>query len=166
MVRKSSADDFDSILSVINDAAQAYRGVIPQDRYHEPYMSGDELRGQIDEGVIFWVYEDGGGVVGVMGMQDVGDVTLIRHAYVKTALRKRGIGGLLLRELLGLTTRPVLIGTWADAWWAIAFYEKYGFRRVTTEEKNRLLRKYWRIPDRQVETSVVLADARWGADEG
>lgn len=156
MIRRCEDRDFDSIFEVINDAARAYRGIIPEDRYHEPYMPAEELRRQIDEGVEFWAYELGGGIAGVMGIQHVGDVTLVRHAYVRTALRNKGIGGTLLEHLVSMTTRPVLIGTWADADWAVRFYEKHGFAKVTPEEKDRLLRKYWRIPERQVETSVVL----------
>ena len=123
-------------------------------------MSQDELRHEIDSGVRFWGYNDGGKLVGVMGIQDVQDVTLIRHAYVRTASRSRGIGGKLLNELRRLTTRPILIGTWSAATWAIRFYERHGFRQVSVEEKNRLLKKYWTIPDRQVETSVVLAEVK------
>ena len=156
MIRRCEDSDFGSIYEAINDAAAAYKGIIPEDRYHEPYMSADELRRQIEEGVVFWAYEADGRIAGVMGIQHVGDVTLIRHAYVRTVLRNKGIGGQLLRHLLSLTARPVLIGIWADAHWAVRFYEKYGFARVSTEEKNRLLRTYWRIPERQVETSVVL----------
>jgi N-acetylglutamate synthase-like GNAT family acetyltransferase len=124
-------------------------------------MPREELRHEIDNGVRFWGWEEDGQVVGVMGIQDVQDVTLIRHAYVRTAKRKLGIGGMLLCELRKLTARPVLMGTWAAATWAIRFYEKHGFRLVTSEEKNRLLKKYWSIPERQVETSVVLGDERW-----
>jgi N-acetylglutamate synthase-like GNAT family acetyltransferase len=156
MIRKCAPGDFQAIYSIINDAATAYKGVIQSDRYHEPYMSEDKLRHEIEDGVVFWGYEDGGALAGVMGIQDVKDVTLIRHAYVWTALRGRGIGGKLLEHLLNLAKRPVLIGTWAAATWAISFYEKYGFRVVSHEEKERLLRVYWNIPERQVETSVVL----------
>ena len=156
MIRKCAPEDFQAIYSIINDAATAYKGVIPLDRYHEPYMSEDKLRHEIEDGVVFWGYEEDGALVGVMGIQDVKDVTLIRHAYVRTALRGRGIGGALLVHLLNLAKRPVLIGTWAAATWAISFYEKYGFKVVSHEEKERLLRVYWDIPERQVETSVVL----------
>ena len=143
---------------VVNDGARAYRGVIPADRLREPYMSREELRGEIADGVRFWVYEDERGVAAVMGLQDVEDVTLIRHAYVKTERQREGIGGRMLEELRGLARGPVLIGTWADAVWAIRFYERHGFRVVSHEEKERLLRRYWKIPERQVETSVVLKD--------
>jgi GNAT superfamily N-acetyltransferase len=161
MIRPCTDDDFDAIFAIINEAAQAYRGVIPADRWHDPYMPREELRHEIQCGVRFWGWEDGGQLAGVMGIQDVQDVTLIRHAYVRTVQRNKGIGGRLLGELRTLTTRPVLIGTWADAVWAIRFYQKHGFRLVTPEEKNRLLGRYWSIPERQVETSVVLGDPRW-----
>jgi GNAT superfamily N-acetyltransferase len=161
MIRPCDDDGFETIGSIINEAAEAYRGIIPADRWHEPYMPGEELRREIESGVRFWGWYDGGELVGVMGIQDVQDVTLIRHAYVRTARRCQGIGGNLLCELRKLTTRPVLIGTWAAATWAIRFYQKHGFRLVTPEEKNRLLKKYWSIPPRQVETSVVLGDERW-----
>ncbi len=158
MIRPCNSTDIEAIYSIINDAAQAYLGVIPEDRWHEPYMSREELRREIESGVRFWGYEEDGELLGVMGIQAVQDVTLIRHAYVRTARRNQGIGGKLLRELRTLTTRPILIGTWAAATWAIRFYERHGFQLVTKEEKDRLLRKYWSIPKRQVETSVVLAE--------
>ena len=161
MIRPCTETDFDTIFSIINEAAEAYRGVIPEDRWHEPYMPKDELRHEIDTGVRFWGWEEDGELVGVMGIQDVQDVTLIRHAYVRTAQRNKGIGGKLLSELRKLTGRPVLVGTWAAATWAIRFYEGHGFRLVTPKEKDRLLKKYWSIPERQVETSVVLGDERW-----
>lgn len=161
MIRQCDDRDFKTIYEIINDAAQAYRGVIPADRWKVPYMSKGELRREIDEGVVFWGYEEDSELVGVMGIQHVQDVTLIRHAYVCTDRQGQGIGGKLLSHLRPQTTRPILIGTWADAVWAIRFYEKYGFRSVLPEEKDRLLRKYWRIPDRQIETSVVLAEQRW-----
>jgi len=145
------------LLGIINEAAEKYRGVIPADRWHDPYMSAEYLRGEIDAGVIFWGYEVDDELVGVMGIQDVADVTLIRHAYVRTSAQRSGVGGRLLRRLLAETDRPVLIGTWADAGWAIAFYEKHGFVVTPREETARLLHKYWDIPERQVETSVVLA---------
>ena len=160
MIRPCVDTDFEAIYEIVNDAARAYRGVIPADRWHEPYMPREHLQGEIDAGVRFWGYEDGGQMVGVMGIQDVQDVTLIRHAYVRTARRGQGIGGRLLAHLRGLTERPILIGTWAAAEWAIRFYEKHGFHKVTEEEKNRLLQTYWSIPQRQVATSVVLAEGR------
>lgn len=161
MIRQCNDSDLDSMLAIINDAAQAYKGVIPADRWKEPYMSGEYLRHEIESGVLFWGYEEGGELEGVMGIQDVKDVTLIRHAYVRTACRNHGIGGKLIGHLKVLVTRPTLVGTWADATWAIRFYEKHGFRLVAWEEKERLLRTYWSIPERQTATSVVLADSRW-----
>ncbi len=151
------------IYSIINDAAQAYKGVIPGDCLKEPYMSEDELRHEMDEGVAFWGYEEDGELVGVMGIQYIQDVTLIRHAYVRTAKRNQSIGRKLLSSLREQTRRPILIGTWADVVWAIRFYERHGFRLVSPEEKDRLLRRYWSIPERQIETSVVLADQKWFA---
>lgn len=155
-IRPLRDDEFDSALAIINEAAEAYRGVIPEDRWHDPYMSAEYLRGEIDAGVRFSGYEADGVLLGVMGIQDVDDVTLIRHAYVRTGTQRSGVGGRLLRSLLAKTSAPVLIGTWADADWAIAFYEKHGFEVESPAEKTRLLRRYWDIPERQVETSVVL----------
>ena len=161
MIRQCRSDEFEVIGEIINDAAQAYQGVIPEDRWHEPYMSPAELEEQVKQGVIFWGTEQDGKLLGVMGIQPVQDVTLIRHAYVRTACRNCGIGSNLLKHLRTLTDRPILIGTWAAAVWAVAFYEKHGFRKVTPVEKDRLLKKYWSIPERQIETSVVLADDKW-----
>jgi len=161
MIRPCTAQDFDQIYAIINDGARAYKGIIPADRWTDPYMSAHQLQDEIDEGVIFWGYEAGGQLSGVMGIQPVRDVTLIRHAYVLTTSQKQGVGAHLLAHLRTLATRPVLIGTWADAAWAIRFYEKHGFQLIAGQEKNDLLKKYWTIPDRQVETSVVLADATW-----
>jgi N-acetylglutamate synthase-like GNAT family acetyltransferase len=161
MIRKCTDMDIDVMHEIVNDAAGAYEGVIPADRWRRPYMSKDELRNEIDDGVCFWGYEDGGRLTGIMGIQDMGDVTLIRHAYVRTVERRRGIGSTLLKALVVQTKRPVLVGTWADARWAVDFYEKHGFKLVSKDEKNRLLNTYWKIPARQVETSVVLADVRY-----
>src|SRR5690349_8597430 len=161
MIRRCDDRDFELIWTIINDGAQAYKGIIPADRWREPYMSSEELRHQIDDGVVFWGYEEAETLAGVMGIQQVQDVTLIRHAYVRTSLQTRGIGAQLLSHLRGLASAPVLIGTWADAVWAIRFYEKHGFQLVGPQEKDQLLRKYWAIPERQVETSVVLADPKW-----
>jgi len=166
VIRRCEQSDLSAMYEIVNDAAQAYRGVIPEDRWHEPYMPMSELRREIDDGVVFWGYEIDGELVGIMGIQDVQDVTLIRHAYVRTDRQGQGIGGKLLAHLCALTPSPILIGTWADATWAVRFYQKYGFRLVPTEEKNRLLLKYWSIPERQVETSVVLADGTWLARHG
>jgi GNAT superfamily N-acetyltransferase len=165
MIRRCDERDFEVIWAIINDGAQAYKGNIPADRWTEPYMSREKLRHEIDDGVVFWGYEDGRTLAGVMGIQQVRDVTLIRHAYVRTGSQKRGIGGHLLSHLRELTRDPVLIGTWADAVWAIRFYERHGFRLVGSEEKNRLLKKYWSIPERQAETSVVLVDTKWRGAE-
>lgn len=157
MISRLQRTEFKSILHVINDAAEAYRGVIPEDRWKEPYMSAEELREEIESGVEFYGFMEDNVLVAVMGIQPVNDVTLIRHAYVLTNRQRRGIGEKLLRHLLTLArTSEVLVGTWEVAYWAIRFYEKHGFRLVTKEEKDRLLRKYWKIPERQIETSVVL----------
>jgi GNAT superfamily N-acetyltransferase len=161
MIRRSEPEDFDAIRTVINDGAQAYQGVIPPDRWAEPYMSADKLRREIGLGVSFWVSAHEAEIQGVMGIQDVGDVTLIRHAYVRTSAQHRGIGSALLAHLYQLTDRPVLIGTWADAAWAIRFYQSKGFQQVDPQAKDRLLRTYWSVPERQIETSVVLVDERW-----
>jgi len=165
-IRPCEDKDFEILYEIINDAAEAYRGIIPKDRWKEPYMSRDELRHEIEEGVRFWGYEDDGELIGVMGMQDVRDVTLIRHAYVCTAKRGRGIGGKLLSLLRKKATQQILVGTWAAAVWAVHFYERHGFRLVSPEEKNRLLKRYWSIPERQIETSVVLVEKAAIQSEG
>ena len=146
----------DVIFEIINDSAKAYEGVIPDDCLHDPYMSMDALEHEIEAGVLFWGYEEGGVLEGVMGIQDKGDVVLIRHAYVRTSRRNLGIGARLLGHLESTTAKPILIGTWTAAHWAISFYEKNGYRLLVPAEKDRLLRKYWTIPERQRETSVVL----------
>ena len=161
MIRRCDARDFEEIWAIINDGAQAYKGIIPADRWTEPYMSKEKLQHEINDGVEFWGFAQGRALDGVMGIQIVKDVTLIRHAYVRNSAQKQGIGGRLLSHLLAMASTPVLIGTWADAVWAIRFYEKNGFRVVDVEEKDRLLRKYWVIPARQIETSVVLIDSKW-----
>lgn len=161
MIVPAKKTDFKEIYDIINDAATAYKGIIPEDRWHEPYMPEKELQDQIDDGVQFWCYSDQNGIIGVMGIQDKSEVTLIRHAYVKTTARNKGIGSKLLVHLSELTSKPILIGTWADAVWAINFYKKNGFNQVSPEEKEYLLRKYWAIPLRQIETSVVLASSNW-----
>jgi GNAT superfamily N-acetyltransferase len=161
VIRECERNDFEAVWAIINDGAQAYLGAIPPDRLRTPYMSREELLHEIASGVTFFGYTDDGELLGVMGIQDVQDVTLIRHAYVRTGSQGRGIGAQLLAHLRQLTSKPVLIGTWADAEWAIRFYRRHGFETVSREEKDRLLKQYWSIPDRQVETSVVLADARW-----
>ena len=156
-IRPLRDNEHEKALGVINAAAERYRGVIPDDRWHDPYFPAEYLASEISAGVKFFAYEAEGGLLGVMGIQDVDDVTLIRHAYVAPSAQRAGIGGKLLAVLLAFAEKPVLIGTWADAGWAVAFYEKHGFRQVTFDEKERLLRRYWNIPERQVETSVVLA---------
>ena len=161
MIRPCNAVDVPVMLEIINDAARAYRGVIPADCWTEPYMSEDELRREIEDGVQFWGVEKEGQLVAVMGIQHVLDVSLIRHAYVRTAKRQKGIGGKLLDVLRVQTSRPMLMGTWAAASWAVRFYERHGFRLVTPGEKDMLLKKYWNISDRQIQTSVVLADEKW-----
>ena len=161
MIRECSPADFPVILEIINESAESYRGAIPLDCWKEPYMSAAELRHETEQGVRFLGCEEGGQLVGVMGSQDVQDVTLIRHAYVRTILRNRGIGGALISVLRRQTPRPVLVGTWAAATWAIGFYERYGFLLVPQPEKDRLLKRYWSIPERQIEMSVVLAEMRW-----
>ena len=145
-----------AIFAIVNDAARAYRGHVPEDCLHEPYIPEEELRGEIAAGVRFFGWFEDGALLGVMGIQDVQDVTLIRHAYVATRARRGGIGGKLLQHLLALTARPVLVGTWRAATWAIDFYARHGFRLVDEAEKTALLRKYWSISERQNETSVVL----------
>ena len=160
MIRRCTEADLAAIEAIVNEAAEAYRGVIPADCWHEPYMPRHELLAEITAGVQFWGWEDAGALVGVMGLQQVRDATLIRHAYVRTAQQGRGIGGALLSELAGQATGPLLVGTWADASWAIRFYQRHGFRLVPPAEKDRLLNTYWSIPPRQQETSVVLAHSR------
>ena len=161
MIRPSRDEDLPTMLAIINDAAQAYRGVIPADRWHEPYMPREELVKEIADGIRFWVSETDGRMDGVMGIQDKGEVALVRHAYVSTALQRKGVGAALLKHVQGLAGKPILIGTWRDATWAIAFYQRNGFTLVSDAEKDRLLRRFWSIPARQIETSVVLADSRF-----
>jgi GNAT superfamily N-acetyltransferase len=155
-IRRCRNDEHAAILAIVNDAAEAYRGVIPADRWREPYMPPHELASEIADGVAFWGYEVGGELVGIMGIQAVNDVDLIRHAYVSPAIQGQGVGGALLEELARSTSRRMLVGTWAAADWAIRFYRGHGFELVSPERKTELLKTYWAIPDRQVETSVVL----------
>jgi len=161
MIRQCIKHEFEQIYTIINDGALAYKGVIPKDCWTEPYMSRDKLQQEMDAGVVFWGSEDNGKLCGVMGLQSVRDVTLVRHAYVLTANQRRGIGASLLTRLRELTKLPMLIGTWANASWAIKFYEKNGFELVGPALKNRLLQQYWTVSQRQAEVSVVLADADW-----
>jgi GNAT superfamily N-acetyltransferase len=159
MIRRCTDADLPAIDAIINQAAEAYRGVIPADCWHEPYMARAHLVGEISAGVDFWGWDEAGALVGVMGLQKVRDVTLIRHAYVRPSHQGRGVGGALLTALAARTDGPLLIGTWAAAVWAIRFYEGHGFRVVATEEKDRLLESYWTISPRQRDTSVVLTRA-------
>jgi N-acetylglutamate synthase-like GNAT family acetyltransferase len=161
VIRRSREGELDAMLAIVNAAAQAYRGVIPADRWHEPYMPRAEMEREIADGVAFWVAEEGGRVLGIMGIQDKGEVALVRHAYVSPKAQRKGVGTRLLRHVQGLAGKPVLIGTWAAASWAIDFYRRNGFAVVSHEDKERLLRTYWSIPARQAETSGVLADRRW-----
>ena len=151
-------DERDDILEIINAAARAYRGVIPDDRWRDPYMDGGELDREIAAGVCFWAAETDGRLTGVMGVQRVRDVDLIRHAYVRPDAQRRGVGAALLRHLRDVSPRRMLVGTWASADWAISFYRRHGFELVPPERTAELLRTYWTIPARQIETSVVLAD--------
>ncbi len=162
-IRRCVKEDFKSIYRVINKAAGAYQGVIPLDCWKEPYMTEEELRREIADGICFFGYEEEGVLIGVMGIQHVRKVSLIRHAYVLPSRQRRGIGGNLISALRQQTNRPILLGTWADAKWAVHFYEKYGFRPVPLNEKDGLLKTYWHVSDRQIETSVVLGDERWFA---
>jgi GNAT superfamily N-acetyltransferase len=157
-IRPCGADDRAAILTVINAAAEAYRGVIPADRWHEPYMPQGQLDTEIAAGVVFWGCEEDGALTGVMGMQPLRDVDLIRHAYTLPGSQGRGIGGALLEQLKTLSGRQILVGTWQAAGWAIRFYERHGFAQVTPAQKTTLLKTYWNIPERQIETSVVLAN--------
>jgi GNAT superfamily N-acetyltransferase len=156
-IRRCRDDEREAIFQIVNAAAEAYRGVIPADRWREPYMPMEELDAEIAAGVEFWGYADDGALLGIMGIQPVRDVNLIRHAYVVPDSQGRGVGSALLEHLLGLATRPMLVGTWTTATWAIRFYERHGFEYVGPERTAELLRAYWDIPERQIETSVVLA---------
>jgi GNAT superfamily N-acetyltransferase len=160
-IRECQSSDFGDVCAIINDAAAVYRGVIADDRWKDPYMSAEELRREIDDGVAFWCAVRDGVPVAVMGLQPVADVALIRHAYTRLSARGSGIGGALLAHLRSMTDRPMLVGTWQAATWAIAFYERRGFRLVGPSQKDELLRRYWTVPDRQIAESVVLADRRW-----
>jgi GNAT superfamily N-acetyltransferase len=153
--------DLGAALTIVNEAAQAYRGVIPADQWRDPYMSEDKFREAIADDTLFWVAEDDGRLLAVMGIQDKREVALVRHAYVRPALQRHGVGTMLLRHVTALTDKPVLIGTWAAAVWAIEFYQRNGFVIVPLVQKELLLRRYWSISARQIETSVVLGDRRW-----
>ncbi len=158
LVRLCRDDEREAILRIVNLAAEAYRGVIPEDRWREPYMPASELDGEVAAGVAFWGYESEGELLGLMGIQPVRDVDLIRHAYVLPGRQRGGVGSVLLEHLIDLSTQRMLVGTWAAAEWAIRFYRRHGFELVTPEQKTELLGRYWTIPDRQIGTSVVLAN--------
>ena len=160
MIRPCTAADVPQIFGIINDSAQAYKEVIPADCWHEPYMPLQHLQDEIADGVRFWGYQKENELVGVLGLQSRGDVDLIRHAYVKTVHRGEGIGQALLAHGEATSTKPILIGTWAAATWAIRFYCRNGYRVLPDDEGARLLRTYWNIPARQAEVSVVLAGSR------
>jgi len=155
-IRRCREDEKSTILAIVNAAAEAYRGVIPADRWHDPYMSGEQLARDIAAGIEFWGYELAGTLIGVMGIQPVRDVDLIRHAYVRPGSQRLGVGAALIAHLRGLSTRRLLVGTWADAGWAIRFYQREGFALVPPPRAATLLKSYWDIPERQIETSVVL----------
>lgn len=157
-IRVCTAQDIGTILEIVNDAALAYRGTIPDDLYREPYMAADELGLEIAADVDFWGIEAAGGLAGVMGLQELGEVSLIRHAYVRTSMQGRGLGGKLLAHLRGLTDQPLLVGTWAAAEPAIGFYRRHGFEVAPADVTRTLLRQYWSIPERQLETSIVLRE--------
>ena len=164
MIRLCTHKDVGTMVEIINDSARAYKGHIPEDCYHQPYMPEDELLSEIADGVTFHGYQEGGLLVAVMGIQDKGPVVLVRHAYTRTEKQGQGIGSRLLGHLLALATKPVLVGTWRDAEWAIRFYQKHGFRLVDTKRKDALLKQYWSISQRQIETSVVLVDKAYNED--
>lgn len=166
VIRPCREADFEAVLAIINAAAVAYRGAIPDDCWSDPYMPAEELARERGAGVAFWGYEDGDELLGVMGLQRVGEVGLIRHAYVRSAHQRRGIGAKLLEALVAQSETPLLVGTWAAARWAVRFYEGHGFRLVPLEEKDALLGRYWTITPRQMERSVVLADQRWWGRRG
>ena len=166
-VRRCRGDERETILRIVNLAAEAYRGVIPADRWREPYMPAGELEEEIAAGVAFWgYYEPDGELLGVMGIQTVRDVDLIRHAYVMPGRQRGGVGTALLEHLIGLSTQRTLVGTWAAAEWAVGFYRRHGFELVTPQQRTALLRSYWTIPERQIETSVVLANPALSAVTG
>ena len=161
-IRLCRDDEHKAVLAIVNDAAESYRDVIPHDRWHEPYMPLEGLLSDIAAGVAFWGYEAEGTLIGVMGFQPMHDVDLIRHAYVLPGCQRRGVGGGLLAHLRRLSSRRMLVGTWAAADWAIRFYERHGFSLVSPAAKITLLKTYWTVPDRQIETSVVLANPPLG----
>jgi GNAT superfamily N-acetyltransferase len=157
-IRLCRSDERQAVLAIINDAAQAYRGVIPADCWHQPYMSARDLDREVGAGVEFWGYESKGELAGVMGIQPVRDVDLIRHAYVLPARQRHGVGAALLTHLKGLSARRMLVGTWSAAAWAIRFYQRHDFQLLPAARTRALLETYWTITDRQMQTSVVLAN--------
>ena len=161
MIRHCRLDERAAILAAVNDGATAYRGVIPASCWHEPYMASTELDRELAAGVAFSGYFDGDDLLGVMGLQRVLDVMLVRHAYTQTAHQGRGIGSALLAHVWGQTDRATLIGTWKAATWAVRFYEGRGFRLIDGPLKDELLQRYWTVPASQMDASVVLADSRW-----
>ena len=164
IVRPCRQEERPVIADIINAAAEAYRGAIPADRWHDPYMSPQELDSEIDAGVVFWAFDREAEVVGVMGIQSVRDVELIRHAYVRPGSQRHGVGAALIAHLRSLTSRRMLVGTWAAATWAVSFYQRHGFVLVSPKQKSALLQSYWTIPERQIETSVVLANPALSTD--
>jgi GNAT superfamily N-acetyltransferase len=156
-IRRCRDGEREAIFAIVNAAAQAYRGVIPADRWHEPYMPLSELDEELAAGVEFWGYEADGELLGIMGIQQLAEVDLIRHAYVLPGNQGQGVGGALIEHLMRSATRPMLVGTWTAADWAIRFYRRHGFEQVSPEQKTELLRAHWNISERQIETSVVLA---------
>jgi GNAT superfamily N-acetyltransferase len=166
MIRDCGLRDFDTILDIVNKAAEAYRAFIPADDWKDPYMPAVELRQDLAAGVSFVGREEAGGLVGIMGSQPVRDVVLIRHAYVRPEWQRHSIGSALLGELCRRTERPMLVGTWAASSWAIRFYEKHGFQHVPEAQREALLRRYWTVPDTQIAASVVLADGEWWRRKG
>ena len=157
-IRRCGDEDLATMLAIVNAAAEAYRGVIPPDRWHEPYMPEAKLREEIAAGVEFWGLDSDDGLIGVMGVQPVQDVDLIRHAYVRPDRQRHGVGAELIEYLRRRSARRMLVGTWAAATWAISFYQRHGFELLAPDAAAALLRTYWTIPERQIATSVVLAN--------
>lgn len=166
MIRKCNNSDFDKIYEIINDATGVYKGIIPTEYWKVPYMSGDELRHDLDDGIVLYGYEENGELVGVMGIQNKQDVTLIRHAYVCSSEQNRGIGGRILSYLQKITSKSILIATWSNDVNAIRFYERHRFKLVPMEKGYWLQRKYWSTPELKIKASVVLADEKWFSEFG
>ena len=166
MIRDCGLRDFDAMLDIVNQAAEAYRAFVPAEEWKDPYMPEEELRQDLAAGVRFVGWEQEGGLVGIMGSQPVCDVALIRHAYVRPEWQRHSIGSALLGELRRRTQQPMLVGTWAASSWAIRFYEKHGFHGVPDARREALLRRYWTVPEAQIAASVVLADVEWWRQQG